>query len=63
MTRLVTPCEASGCIALDRMPDGLLLLTSSQADGSVVVTADEVRQFTAAVQSGFFDELLGGSGS
>ena len=59
--KLTTPCEASGCISLESQSGGGLLLSSNQAEGSTPVTADEVRQFAAAVQSGYFDELLGSS--
>ncbi len=57
--RLVTPCDAGACIALAPAPGGLVL-SSNQTDGTVLVTADEVRKFATAVQAGFFDELLGG---
>lgn len=60
--RLVTPCESSACIALTPYADGRLALTTTAGMGSTVVTVDEVRKFAAAVQSGFFDELLGGGG-
>jgi hypothetical protein len=56
--KLVTPCEGGSCISLDRRPGGGLVLTNSRESGSTPVTADEVRQFAAAVQSGYFDELL-----
>ncbi|HEY7043263.1 MAG TPA: hypothetical protein VH419_06305 [Nocardioidaceae bacterium] len=56
---LETPCDTNACICLTGPPNSLVL-TSNQSTGSVVVTADEVRQFAAAVQAGFFDELLGG---
>jgi hypothetical protein len=58
--KLTTPCEASGCISLESRPDGQLALTTTQGPGVTLVSAAEVRTFATAVQTGFFDELLGG---
>lgn len=55
---LTTPCDNSACIGLIREGEGLVLSTTNST-GSVVVTAQEVRMFSAAVQSGYFDALLG----
>ena len=60
--KLTAPCDNSACIALERWPDGSLTLSSTSATPaqSTPVTAAEVRRFAEAVQSGYFDELLGG---
>jgi hypothetical protein len=58
--RLVTPCEQGACIALERLGADLVMSTTN-GGAQMDVTAAEVRQFAAAVQSGYFDELLGQS--
>jgi hypothetical protein len=60
--KITTRCDTGVCIALEPHPDGGLVLTTTRGPGSTPVTADEVRAFAAAVQSGFFDELLGAEG-
>jgi hypothetical protein len=58
--RLVTPCESSACIALERHPtDSQFLILANSENWTVVVTAAEVRAFAEAVVDGHFDPLLG----